>query len=268
VCNKYGGKEIGDSASAFAEVVASAVKIAEAVSASAGLEASFQRREQEWKQQLLLVQQELKQTEKQELAAEIHVLINEKDRDLHAKNIDQATELDEFYRNKFTKLGLYDYLSTSLNRLYHQAYNLAYNMSKMAEQAHKFETDDEKPLVADDNWQPDNAGLLAGERLLLQLQSMETAYLENNKRDYEVTQSFSLSLLDPEKLITLRQTGSCEFAIPEILFDLFYPRQYKRLVKSVRLTVPCVVGLIPMLAPSFRSWKAGSEERLLLRQMI
>ena len=38
---KYGGKEIGDSADAFAQVVASTVKIAEAISVSAGLEASF-----------------------------------------------------------------------------------------------------------------------------------------------------------------------------------------------------------------------------------
>jgi hypothetical protein len=84
--------------------------------------------------------------------------------------------------------------------------------------------------------------LLAGEHLLLQLQRMETAYLENNKRDYEVTQSFSLSLLDPEELISLRQTSTCEFAIPEIMFDLLYPGQYKRLAKLIRCTVRGVAG--------------------------
>jgi hypothetical protein len=88
----------------------------------------------------------------------------------------------------------------------------------------------------------DRAGLLAGERLLLQLQHMERAYLEQNKRDYEVTQSFSLALLDPDALLTLRENGSCNFKIPEIIFDLFYPGQYKRLIKSVRVTIPCVTG--------------------------
>jgi hypothetical protein len=61
-------------------------------------------------------------------------------------------------------------------------------------------------------------------------------------RDYEVTQSFSLALLDPSALVSLRQTGSCEFTIHEIMFDLFYPGHYKRLIRSVRLTIPCVVG--------------------------
>ena len=53
---------------------------------------------------------------------------------------------------------------------------------------------------------------------------------------------FRCLLLDPEKLINLRQTGSCDFEIPEIMFNLFYPGQYKRLIKSVRVTMPCVIG--------------------------
>lgn len=239
---KYGGKEIGDSATAFAEVVASSVKIAQAISASAGLESSFQRREQEWKQQLLLAQQELKQIEKQQLAAEVRMFIAEKDLEIHEKNMEQADELDEFYRDKFTNLGLYNYLSTNLSRLYREAYNIAYDLAKMAECTYQFERDDDTIFIAADNWQFDRAGLLAGERLILQLQRMEKAYIEQHKRDYEVTQSFSLAILDPAALVTLKQTGSCEFAIPEIMFDLLYPGQYKRLVKSVRITIPCVAG--------------------------
>jgi len=238
----FGGKELGDNFSANAGINENEAKIEESKSIIAGLSATFQRRVQEWENQLKLAQHELKQADKQTLAADIRVSIAEKDRDLHEKTIEQANELDEFYKNKFTKLGLYDYLSVSLNRLYREAYIQAYNMAKLAELAFGFETDDKTSFIADDNWQLDNAGLLAGERLILQLQRMETVYLENNKRENEVTQSFSLSLLDPEKLIGLRQTGSCEFAIPEIMFDLLYPGQYKRLIKSVRLTIPCVAG--------------------------
>jgi len=239
---KYGGKEIGDSATAFAEVVASSVKIAQAISASAGLESSFQRREQEWKQQLLLAQQELKQIEQQQLVAEVRMFIAEKDLEMHEKNMEQADELDAFYKNKFTNLGLYNYLSTNLSRLYREAYNIAYDLAKMAERTYQFERDDDTIFIAADNWQFDRAGLLAGERLILQLQRMEKAYIEQHKRDYEVTQSFSLAILDPLALVTLRQTGSCDFVIPEIMFDLLYPGQYKRLVKSVRITIPCVAG--------------------------
>jgi len=239
---KYGGKEVGDSTKAWAEWFSSMASVADAVSASAGLEATFQRREQEWEQQLLIAQQELKQVEQQRLAADVRQLIVEKDLEIHEKNMEQADELHEFYKNKFTSLGLYNYLSTTLNRLYRQAYNVAYDLAKMAERTYQFERDDDTIFIAGDNWQFDRAGLLAGERLLLQLQRMEKAYLEQHKRDFEVTQSFSLALLKPSALIGLKQTGSCEFTIPELMFDLFYPGQFKRLIKSVRITIPCVTG--------------------------
>lgn len=239
---KYGGKEIGDSATAFAQIVASAVKVAEAVSASAGLEASFQRRQEEWKQQLLLAQRELVQAEQQRLAADIRVQIATKDGEIHEKNREQAEELHEFYKNKFTNLGLFNYQSTTLNRLYREAYHMAYDMALMAQNSYGFETDDNSPYIAADNWQFDRAGLLAGERLLLQLQRLEKAYLDNHTRDAEVTQSFSLALLDPASLIALKQLGSCDFSIPEYAFDLFYPGQFKRIIKSVRITIPCVTG--------------------------
>ena len=166
---KYGGKEIGDSQLAFSELIGSLSRISDGISASAGLEASFQRREQEWKQQLLLAQQELKQVEQQRLAADVRQLIAEKDLEIHEKNMEQMDELHEFYKNKFTSLGLYNYLSTTLNRLYRQAYNVAYDLAKMAERTYQFERDDDTIFIAGDNWQFDRAGLLAGERLLLQL---------------------------------------------------------------------------------------------------
>ena len=40
----------------------------------------------------------------------------------------------------------------------------------------------------------------------------------------------------------LRETGRCEFALPEVLFDMGYPGHYMRRIKSVALTFACVVG--------------------------
>lgn len=239
---KYGGKEFSDSASAFAEVVASSVKIAEAIAASAGLEASFQRREEEWDNQLTLASQEEKQVNQQLLAAEIRQLIAEKDLEIHKKSIEHAKELHSFYKDKFTNLGLYNFLSSNLSRIYRQAYNIAIDMAKLAEQAYQFEQNDTTFFIAGDNWESDKAGLLAGDRLLLQLQKLEQAYIKRNVRKPEITQTFSLAMLDPSELINLRQTGTCTIIIPEIAFELFYPGQYRRLIKSVRLTIPSVVG--------------------------
>ncbi|MCW5203407.1 hypothetical protein VU12_10755 [Desulfobulbus sp. US4] len=241
---KYGGKETGDSAKGFGDHMNQMARIAEAISTSAGLQASWNRREQDWNQQLTLARQELNQVEQQCLAADIRKQIAKTDLKIHRKQIEHTERLDDFYKNKFTNLGLYTYLSTKLNALYRDAYNIAYDMAKMAEKAYQFERDDDSSmLIAGDNWQYDRAGLLAGERLLLQLQHMEKAYLEKNTRRLEMTQSFSLALLDPNALIALRNTGECEeFWIPEIAYDLVYPGQYKRIIKSVRLSIPCVTG--------------------------
>jgi hypothetical protein len=84
--------------------------------------------------------------------------------------------------------------------------------------------------------------LLAGEKLSLDLRRLEHAYLEGNKREHEVTKHVSLALLDPAALLKLRETGACEFSMPELLFDLDFPGHYCRRIKSVRLTLPCVTG--------------------------
>jgi hypothetical protein len=238
----YGGRELGENLNSMAGIYNSMYSIAEAISGSAGLEAGFQRREQEWNQQLRLAKQELKQVEQQRLAAEIRQLIAEKDLEIHDTNIDQADEIYEFYKNKFTNLGLYNYLSTSLNRLYGESYKIAYELANMAQNAYRFEKDDETFFIAGDNWQYDRAGLLAGERLLLQLQKMEREYLVQNTRDYELTKHVSLSLLDPLALVKLRTLGECNFKIPEILYDMDFPGQYLRKIKSVSISMPCIAG--------------------------
>jgi len=58
----------------------------------------------------------------------------------------------------------------------------------------------------------------------------------------EVDHPFSLTQIDPGALLRLRETGTCDFALPEVFFDAFYPGQYRRRIKAVRLTIPCVTG--------------------------
>ena len=43
-------------------------------------------------------------------------------------------------------------------------------------------------------------------------------------------------------LIQLQETGTCEFALPEVLFDMDYPGHYLRRLKSVSLRIPCILG--------------------------
>ncbi len=84
--------------------------------------------------------------------------------------------------------------------------------------------------------------MLAGEQLYVGLKQLEAAYQNERGYDYEITKHVSLYQLDPLAIIQLQETGQCEFTLPEVLFDLDYPGHYKRRIKSLSLSIPCVVG--------------------------
>jgi hypothetical protein len=127
--------------------------------------------------------------------------------------------------------------------LHREAFNSAFAAAKLAEQAYRFErADDATPLLSGGYFDADRSGLLAGERLMLDLENMERRFIETNYRTPEIDQAFSLNQVNPAALVQLRETGACAFAIPEVFFDLFYPGHYRRRIRSVRLSIPCVTG--------------------------
>ena len=52
----------------------------------------------------------------------------------------------------------------------------------------------------------------------------------------------SLMQVNPVALLQFRSTGSCTFDVPEELFDFDSPGQYFRRIRSVAVSIPCVVG--------------------------
>jgi hypothetical protein len=68
------------------------------------------------------------------------------------------------------------------------------------------------------------------------------AYLELNRREYELTKHISLLQVSPQALLDLRTKGSCTVQLPESLFDMDGPGHYFRRIKSVALSIPCVTG--------------------------
>src|SRR5262249_31116073 len=179
---KFGGKEMGDSTAAWASWAETMASVFDAMSASAGLEAGFRRREQEWQQQLTVAAEDLVQTERQRLAAEIRLTMAQTDLEIHEKTQEQADEPDAIHQDKLSNLGLYTYLSTTLNRLHREAYLAAYQLASAAERAFQYERDSDATFIAPDNWSFERSGLLAADRLSLQLEQMARAYLEQNVR--------------------------------------------------------------------------------------
>jgi Tc toxin complex TcA C-terminal TcB-binding domain len=85
-------------------------------------------------------------------------------------------------------------------------------------------------------------GLFAGEKLYLDLKRLEMAYAENYTREFEITKHVSLRDWFPLALIELRSSGRCQIDIPEALFDLDCAGHSFRRIKSVAVSIPCVVG--------------------------
>lgn len=239
----YGGQQLGAILTAIGggfNNLASISRYGATMSSTLG---GYERREQEWSHQKELAEKEIAQLDQQLLGAEIQVDIAERELEIHQQTVEQEEEVFDFYRDKLSSFGLYTWLSTELNKLHRIAYNMAHEVAQMAQAAYRYERDmDNMIFIQSGHWDSHKAGLLAGDRLMLQLQQMEKAYLETNRRDYEVDQTFSLAQIDPLALQELRQKASCDFRIAEAFFDVVYPGQYRRRIKSVRLTIPCVTG--------------------------
>ncbi|MBN1960365.1 MAG: hypothetical protein JW841_05425 [Deltaproteobacteria bacterium] len=239
---KYGGLEVGMSSTAWSKVMNRLADVGDSVALISGIVAGFERREEGWKYQKKTAEHDIKVINKELEVSLLRKEIVTRALTLHEKAIAQHNEVMEFYKDKFSNLGLYTHLSRILKQLFREAYNNALAMAKLAEQAYRFERPADSNVLVGGEWDASHSGLLAGERLMLALHNMERKFIETNPRQCEVNQSFSLAQIDPQALINLKELGSCEFMLPEFYFDLFYPGHYRRRIRGVRLTIPCITG--------------------------
>ena len=134
-------------------------------------------------------------------------------------------------------------LIDQISAVYFQCYQMVYDLAKRAEACFQFELGlADSSYIQFGYWDTLKQGLLCGEKLYQDLKRMDGAYMDQNKREFEITRSISLVLLDPVALITLKETGQCMVTLPEAFFDMDYPGHYMRRIKSVSLTIPCVTG--------------------------
>jgi hypothetical protein len=213
-----------------------------------GMMAGHIRRRDEWAFQSNQTLKELQQIDKQILANQIRIDITQKELNNHIEQIEQAKAVDEVMRSKFSNVQLYEWMKTELSRLHFNAYRMAVDMARRAERAAARELG-VKPLniLRNDHWNSLRDGLLAGERLHQDIKRLEVTYLDQNRREYELTKHVSLRRLDPQALMKLRFKDdegqcSCTFDVPEWLFDLDTPGHYLRRIKSVSVSIPSVVG--------------------------
>lgn len=208
-----------------------------------GIRGGYDRRKDDWDLQADLATTEIEQINAQIAAAEIRLAMSERELENHDMQTEQSREVEAFMKDKYTNRDLYNWMITQISGMYFQSYQLAYDVARMAQQAYNHELAvQDASFIQFGHWDSLKRGLLAGDKLQADLRRMEVAYLEQNKREYEITKHIPLSLVAPEQLVFLREDGACDIQLPEVLFDLDHPGQYMRRIKSVRVTIPGVTG--------------------------
>lgn len=239
----WGGQNLGAGTSALAKAASTAATLLSSEASQAGLLAGYIRREQDWTLQANLAAKEIIQLDKQITSADIQIQVAEKELENHLEQIKNSEQVELFLKDKFTNQELYQWMKEQLFAVYKQSYNLAYDMAKKAEKAYKYEMGLETAsFIQYGYWDNSTQGLVAGEKLQLALRQLEKSYLEENRRELELSKSVSLALLDPLALIELKETGKCFVSLPEEIFDLDFAGHYFRRIKSVSLSIPCVAG--------------------------
>jgi hypothetical protein len=238
-----GGSNFGSAAQATGRAAQVVVGNRTFSAANAGRKAGFLRQLQDRVQQANVAGYEITNIDKQALTQQIRIEIANQEIINQQKQIDNAQEMEEFLRNKYTNQELYSWMAGQLSSLHYQAYTLAYDLAKRAEKVFRFDRGlTTSNFIQFGNWDIAHDGLLAGERLYVGLKQLEAAYQEKRGHDFEVSKSISLRQINPLELIRLKETGVCEFTLPEVLFDMDYPGHYLRRIRSVSLRIPCVLG--------------------------
>ncbi len=233
-------------AHAFAAAARILFTVADVNGTQAGLsltEGGWDRREADWIFQVTVLDIEIQQIERQILGAErrrdsalrqLNNLVQQKQ---------QAAELQDFLRDKFTNHALYLFLQQEMAALHRQIFEIAWCWARQAQRAFQFERELTTQTYLPPNiWDEFHEGLLTGERLVTSLRAMEKAYFDQNRREHELVTRLSLRLDFPIAFLQLKVTGACEIEIPEWRLDREYPGHYMRRIKTVSLTIPSVVG--------------------------
>lgn len=240
---EMGGENVGNSSAQFAALFQGVSTILHSTGNLIEAQGAYSRRDDENKYQVSAAVIDINQIQFQVNAAQIRQAVAEKELENQELQIENAKTVDDYMRNKYTNEQLYSWMITKISTVYFQAYQLAYDMAKKAEKCYQYELGvQNSSYIQFGYWDSLKKGLLSGDKLIHDLRRLEAAYIDQNKRELEITKHISLAQMAPLSLMTLKETGKCLLSLPEWLFNMDYPGHYMRRIKSVSVSIPCIAG--------------------------
>jgi hypothetical protein len=242
---KYGGTQVGGSIEKFSFSLNALGELASFGAQLSRMLGGWERRAQDWQLQLTLASGDVEQVGHQIRGAEAQLEVARQELKIFFEQLDQNQQLERFYRSKFTNQELYQWMVGKLSAAYFQTYQLALDYAKGAQRALQYELglpESDVVYVNSYQWDSLKKGLLAGEQLQLDLDRLERAHMDRNRRRLEITKNVSLLQLDPVALWQLKQKGKCEFSLSASLFEFDFPGHYCRQIKTIAISLPAVLG--------------------------
>ncbi|GAA5179464.1 hypothetical protein GCM10023322_09510 [Rugosimonospora acidiphila] len=235
---EVGGDEIGGALDAGADVASTLGEGFSLLAELLAIQVDQDRTVQDWNVQLATARTDVAQIAHQVAAAELQVTIAQRELDILNRQATNNAEVTTFLTEKFAGVDLYSWMVGRLSTMYFQSYHLAYDTARAAERAYQFERgiDGGTSYIQPTYWESRRQGLLAAEGLGLDLQRLGKAYVDADRRSMEITKRISLLALDPLALLDLKNTGRCEFALTEALFDRDFPGHYRRQIRTLSVS--------------------------------
>jgi hypothetical protein len=217
------------------------------------LQASWERRREEWELQKNLADQDQFISEQEVKVAGDQQLIVAQELAAATLQTGHAKAVVDYLTTKFLSRELYEWMSKVLGDVYAELLQQATTLALLAEQQLAFERQLQPPsFIKDDYWTAprddsssapaDRRGLTGSARLLLDVEKLDQYAFGNDRRKLDLSHTFSLAAMCPLEFHQFKSTGVLPFMTPMRLFDQAFPGHYLRLIKRVRVST---VALIP-----------------------
>ena len=248
-----GGTKLAENLVSAAESYAARFAQRQLDAAKTKLQAELERRKKEWLLEDEEADAEVVEVEKEEVVNEIKTQQVEKKHQSIEREVLRSEQMYDVLSEKFTNDELYNWLEKELGAVYRQYVKLLNDVALMAEKAYHFEIDGETGMshefISKTYWDGLRKGLLAPERILLDLRRMEKAYIENDEQKIEVTRPIVvipiLSNVDLStgnvSITSIEENSSdvvdCRFDINPLFFASDFENLSGKVVRDVKLQI-------------------------------
>lgn len=248
-----GGTKLAENLVSAAESYAARFAQRQLDAAKTKLQAELERRKKEWLLEDEEADAEVVEVEKEEVVNEIKIQQVEKKHQSIEREVLRSEQMYDVLSEKFTNDELYNWLEKELGAVYRQYVKLLNDVALMAEKAYHFEIDGETGMshefISKTYWDGLRKGLLAPERILLDLRRMEKAYIENDEQKVEVTRPIVvipiLSNVDLStgnvSITSIEEISSdvvdCRFDINPLFFASDFENLSGKVVRDVKLQI-------------------------------